>query len=151
MMFSMRLQQRCRQIIECGLCGGNIGDWEEHHEAHPECPHAKIGKLLAERKQYGCPVCPGRSTVDLNVGDFFECRQCRTQFSASDIVIGGDTGIAKPAFLIDADLAAIPVHVMKQKGDGVFRSDQILDSLKAELKRRKRQVQAGTSNKEDAV
>ena len=70
---------------------------------------------------YKCPICK-ESAVDINAGDFYECRKCHTQFCASSVFEARCDG------LIDLDIGddIILIMVMKEKGKGIFNMDKRL-------------------------
>jgi DNA-directed RNA polymerase subunit RPC12/RpoP len=70
---SLRLTQRMTFI--CALCDKEADDHADW------CPQPKIEALVASQKFYSCPDCHRRS-VEVNTGDYFECRECRSVFSA---------------------------------------------------------------------
>lgn len=101
------------QVLICTLCGRSI---EEHLEG---CPHlaAKRASLAFCKYDINChtPACRGK--VYPNIDDFYECRRCGTQYSASEIGSDGK----KVEYLIDYQHnESYPVHVLPAKGQGRF-------------------------------
>jgi hypothetical protein len=116
-------------FLECTYCKKKID--EEHEKS--SCPKGQIAALVKSIRSYPCPECGG--TVELNTGDFFECRSCHTQFSAGEYTGEGldeDASSEGRTFILDMNYEnrAIPVYVMKNKGEGKFRIDQQVALIK---------------------
>lgn len=88
------------------------------------CPQPQLELVLGLRKFICCPICQA-SAVDLNSDDFYECRECHTQFSARawasenmnrmvTLDVPGDEG---PVFTV----------VKSEHGKGDFPSDKAVE------------------------
>ncbi len=101
---------------ECSYCNGTIAE----HESG--CPEGIIENLFSQRRNLECPNC-GKKEVEVNVDDFYECRNCHTQYVTTDW-----NGSWERAFIIDMNAsiagAAINVQVHPVKGKGKFKLDR---------------------------
>lgn len=134
-MVSMKLVLEPRQVLLCSHCDRPFG--EEHDKS--DCPRAQIARLAQTRREYPCPVCAkrgDRGRVEVNAVDYFECRECHTQFSASETVCGEDPDTLDTAHLLDTtyENRAIKVLVMKNPGEGKFKVDLAIQKIKSYYK-----------------
>jgi hypothetical protein len=99
----------------------------EHHE--PNCPRAALQRLCntpGKRIILSCPRC-SKTAIEINTSDFFECRKCHTQYSAS-ITPGHITATLPHTRLIDWDRDdVVPVAILPERGEGKFRFDRMID------------------------
>jgi hypothetical protein len=128
------MELRMFQGIKCAACDGFL------HAHEPECPQGKLTAFAQEAamRERRCPKCHGR--VAINRDDFFECRSCRTLFSAGP-ACGEDADTLEHVFLFDIAMEnATRAVVLTTKGKGKFRDDAIIAALRREVvRRRKRQ------------
>src|SRR3990172_7183386 len=103
---SMGMSLSMRQIQECVLCGESV---EEHRD---DCPQKMLDGLVAMRRHITCGHCH-KPAVGLNRNDFFECRECHTQFT-SGILMGED--LEKTVLFDYEQNEVINVFVLKEKG-----------------------------------
>jgi hypothetical protein len=127
----LRIGLAVRQRIECDCCDGNAGSGDpEDHE--PSCPRKGLQDYVSSRPYYKCPECY-RGTVALNKEDYWECRHCRTQFTASEIAGGENPDELKQTFFL-GETNFVPVLVMKAKGTGNFADDKVIAHYHARIR-----------------
>jgi hydrogenase maturation factor HypF (carbamoyltransferase family) len=89
--------------------------------------------LESLRKHFLCPKCHEES-VDVNNGDYYECRQCHTQYTT-----GGYSDEWERVIIIDMDgdfnTGAIAALVMPDKGTGDFQIDSEIAKVREEMER----------------
>jgi hypothetical protein len=124
----MKLEMRpiLGQYQKCPACDGYLHDHDE------DCPQGKLTVFCREMalRERKCPKCyEGR--VAVNKTDFYECRRCHVQFSAGLVAGGEDPAKLERTYLLADD--AIGVLVMRNKGDGKFRDDEIVAMLRKEI------------------
>lgn len=125
MHMGMSLGMSMRQIQRCTACGESV---EEHTN---DCPHKLIQAVLKRQRHINCARCY-KPTVDVNADDFYECRECHTQYTTS--LVGGEK--LRETFLLDYEQNdIINVRVMNEPGRGEFPMDWQLETLSQELKR----------------
>lgn len=113
--------QKC---IVCKVVAGHDDD----------CPVEKVRAFWEEKtkREHRCPRCLN-GWVAINRGDYWECRKCHRQFSAGLVCAGEDPDTLEKAYILnDWDNCPIYVYVMKCKGNGKFRDDEIANMLMAE-------------------
>ncbi len=94
-----------------------------------DCVALRCEEEAERRIEHKCPACR-KWAVGLNDGDYFECRKCNTQFSASMVCAGEDPDTLEKAFILKRnDEWPIEVLVMKNKGIGKFPHDEKLAQL----------------------
>lgn len=123
-MFELRLSQG----IKCRACGGFM------HEHEAGCPQEKLAAFAnaALLREHHCPKCH-QGSVAINRDDFYECRECRTQF-ATGPACGEDAATLEKGIILDYhENCAINVVVMTSKGRGKFRDNAIIEVLKQEV------------------
>lgn len=110
-----------RLYMSCIIC-------EQPTEEHdPDCPMHRLAVLQAKVSKITCPQCH-KGTVDINEGDWYECRKCHTQYSAGAIV--PYKGKLPKAVLIDFDdNRAFDVLILPDKGHGKIRIDLQIKEL----------------------
>jgi len=110
--------------LECVCCGQSM---DEHTE---ECPQGRIDKLLDNRQLARCCKCSGRSRfVEVNQEDFWECRNCHTQYSSSGVCDGHDPDKLERVILLTTKDEVLDVAVLPTKGSGKFKIDMMLEPL----------------------
>ena len=113
----------CLLALQCSVCGAYDG-----HE--PDCPKARLEALLEEQYMIPCPKC-NANRVDINSHDYYECRDCHTQFSRA--AHHGQEGL-EVVYLDDprnGDL--VPASVLPIKGDGKFHIDQLIEQARKDV------------------
>ena len=123
--------------IACPVCGSKDGH-------NPGCLQVQLQRLLDQQKHIQCPECDAMD-VGVNNDDFYECRQCHTQYTTGKNYADAD---AKKAYLIldmDAPIAqgVATVAILPTKGTGQFRLDQEIEKIQEAIaekpkKRRRR-------------
>ena len=109
---------------QCRLCGESIS------EHAPGCPHVVLQSLLDRQKSIECPRCKG--SVDVNSSDFYECRECNTQFSRTKMA---PNATHERIILLDMkNDEPIPVLVMSVKGQGKMRWDKEIEQAKKSIR-----------------
>lgn len=122
------MRMEMRQDQECVICKRLIGT-EDHAE---DCLQRRVEELLERQFYVRCPEC-GRGQVGVNALDYFECRACHVQFSASSICAGEDPATLKSTYLPARDGDDyIRVLVMKTPGEGRFPLDERVEQLAKE-------------------
>jgi len=111
--------------LQCTICGSNNGHTTD-------CPMGRLDVLHNERRLLPCPTCETDS-VEVNKSDWFECRNCNTQFSRSIVV---DTSNPEKTMLHAPD-ESFHVYVLKNKGTGDFLIDEQIQSLQEQIERRR--------------
>lgn len=116
----------------CTICGESI---EDHA---PSCPELRCKELADRMSHIECPHCY-KGTVEVNRGDYYECRKCHTQFTSGEAVIGHDPATLERTALIDYDEnRVIPVLILPEKGHGEIRIDILLkEAVKVRNKARR--------------
>lgn len=134
-MMGLKLSHRLALQIECDCCEGYMGAGTGDPSDHaPSCPRAALQRLYQPcgRHLLWCPECHAVA-VEVNTGDFFECRECATQYSRG-ITPGHDPETLKEHHFIDEDGDEyIPVRVLPEKGDGEFRFDKIVEKYTKQI------------------
>ena len=118
---NMSMSSGQRIIVRC-MCGGT----RDNHE--PGCPQERLNNLVTQQRHIRCPKC-GHPAVGVNDDDFYECRDCHTQYTIANMFEN-----AEREFLDDpraSDIRAVQVHPLK--GTGKFRLDKLIDEARAEL------------------
>ena len=109
----MSTGQRLILSIPCCHCKRENGHVDD-------CPVVKVKALEARRSSLSsCPKCTVGS-LEVNAGDYFECRNCHTQYSTSGCIEGDET------FTL-ADWKrneTIRVQILPHKGEGKFPVDE---------------------------
>ena len=124
-----RVRSRVRvQIRRCPHCNGTV----DGHE--PGCPQGHLAALLERRNNIECPCC-FRRAVELNQSDFYECRECNTQFSTTEA--GMKPGLKKELLLVSGK--PVSVLVMEEKGDGKFPNDEAIVKAEQRLEQARQQ------------
>lgn len=124
---AMRLRQR--QVARCPNCTGTI---DEHDRG---CPRGFLIGLRTRQKHLECPTCSARE-VGVNKDDYYECRSCGTQYTASG---HGAPDDAERKVLIDGGVP-IPVLVIPHKGQGNFPLDDAIAKAVEDLERAGKQA-----------
>lgn len=126
MRLSLRPTQRL--AIRCTICNGD----GEHTD---DCPFTRLEALRKKQKRIQCPTC-GASAVDVNAEDYYECRQCHTQYCRAEHPLLPVTG-EKKQLIIDEDAPIMEgfrtVHVLVDKGNGKFPSDEAVENLRRQF------------------
>lgn len=98
----------------------------------PYCLQAQLDELCRRRKYIECPKC-GKNAVDVNQGDYYECRGCHTQYTTGE----RDGSFERTFLVINEDIPIDEgvkiVLVLPQKGVGKFPIDERIASLKLEV------------------
>ncbi len=133
------MQLELRNHLICEACGK---PWDEHD---PQCPRGRIIQIVeSQQLNVKCPCCRGQ--LEINDGDFFECRKCATQFCSGVATAGEDATTLPKHMLIggagmDFDrFTGTRVAQMTGKGKGEFKIDRALrqlEKLEEEWKARK--------------
>ena len=112
-------------LSKCPKCGQSNG-----HSS--DCVYGKIERLESKARHIACPNCR-KNTVGLNADDFWECRECHTQYTSSPATADSDDCVEK---LLVIDLNA-PIHQgcqrvleLKTKGEGNFPLDHEIEELR---------------------
>ncbi len=126
------LRLRVTVSLQCPHCRESIN-------AHsPNCPAHDLQKLVEKRMASTglCPVCKKESaSVELNAGDFYECRKCHTQFSTAE------SGSAEEDWTwLTINGEFIIVIVLKDKGKGDFPLDKLFEEARQRLKKKRKQA-----------
>lgn len=128
--FDQRLEQRQLQI--CTICKRPMTNDEGHNGHASLCPHFIIAATLRSPKnvRYRCPDCHKAEALGINHSDFYECRACHTQFSASLLVPGVDEPQnEKQVVVLTPNDDAIFVVRMPEKGVDNFPLDKTIEYL----------------------
>tara|TARA_Y100000310_G_C20340342_1_gene649498 strand:- start:264 stop:659 length:396 start_codon:yes stop_codon:yes gene_type:complete len=111
----MGMGMSIRMYIECRLCG------EPTSEHSPSCPEVYVQEMESRRKHIRCPKCK-KKAIDVNTDDFYECRECHTQYCTGMTMAKGEDPECE--FLLDFhDDVPIKVVVMDEKGKGKMKWD----------------------------
>jgi len=123
-----RQEPSCRQAIQCQVC--------RSYDGHtPDCPQVILESLLDRQVRISCPVCHSNA-VDVNAHDFYECRNCHTQFSRGAYSQHSKSEIV---WLDDPNKEDLVTFVvLLDKGDGQFPIDQRIETMRKEIKTRRR-------------
>lgn len=106
-------------VIPCPIC-----KTKKHTD---DCPVPLLEGLRKRARHLPCPKCNSLA-VGRNAMDYFECRQCHTQFCSSAIA---DCQDPSEEFILDQRQdRLIKVLVMQTKGDPM---DQAADSLQQKI------------------
>ena len=124
----MRIHPRIRPAIRCLQCGSTDGHYSD-------CLQLQLDNLVKQQKHIECPKC-GAHDVDVNLDDYYECRQCHMQCTTSD----RDESFERVQLIIDYDAplweGMRPAQVLPTKGKGEFRIDQSIVHLQKEIEAR---------------
>jgi phage anti-repressor protein len=88
--------------------------------------------LEATRPNISCPKC--RQRVEVNTLDYYECRECHTQYSHSGL--HEELGWERVVLIDMAKDTVISVLVMDEKGKGEFKIDRDMAKIEAAIKER---------------
>lgn len=111
------------QSMPCPACGAHSG----HHTG---CPSAALDYLTSRQRHIHCPKC-GEYAIDVNQGDYYECRVCHTLYSTGF----ADSHNPEKTFLDDPRLDdLIIVSVLQKKGEGRFSIDQAIKKAQKNLR-----------------
>lgn len=103
-----------RVYQKCSLCDGTT---DEHNAG---CPFAQLQVLEDSRPAITCPKC-NKGSVEINTGDYYECRECATQFTRAE------QGIEEEVIFVDwKHDTTLRVAVLPDKGRGEFKIDRDL-------------------------
>lgn len=98
----------------------------------PDCPLHRIQVLQKQQKYIPCPKC-GAHSVDINVDDLYECRECHTQYTTCH----ADDSWERVQLIGDMDVliseGLIHALVYLTKGTGKFRIDQAIEEVQKEI------------------
>jgi hypothetical protein len=131
-MMGLGLGMNIEQIIICEVCGRGI-----HEHTPRECPMASMDALSRARKTWNCPGCHASRSLEVNDGDFFECRKCRAVYASG--LGAGDPPDEKREVLIDLDAnEAITVFRLPGLGAGKYPIDKTFKTLRAMAREMKR-------------
>ena len=124
----MNLQMSMEMWQVCVVCGQSIHD----HDRTCAIGILKEAVERIERNFLECSEC-SLWAVDVNKADFYECRECHAQFTASFLSPCGDATdqATHPRRLLrkkNEDIVA--VALLPKKGDGRFGCDKLLDDLR---------------------
>ena len=130
-----RAQLKLNQVMRCAIC--DVSD--DQHE--PSCPQGRIEALESAKKNIRCAEC-GTFAVDVNTSDWFECRECHTQYSRT---MPHTVGINGEAYLdVPGEDDLIFVYVLDKPGKGEIKVDitigqyqKMIDDYQAAKKRQK--------------
>lgn len=111
------------QKLHCRYCEGSLDNHEQ------QCPQAAMERARDARRFLECPVC-SKNAVDVNASDYYECRECRSQFSRG----AQHEGCGEDKFLW-VDGQPRRVVLLSQKGKGKFPSDKSFKKVKKYFKR----------------
>lgn len=123
----MRMSMGCYQIVQCCYCGQSVSD---HADGCPQ------GRVEAAQNLFLCIECPkcGKYTVEVNDGDFYECRECHTQYTT----FGYDMSWEQKWLYSRGEMIKVLVH--PNRGSGIFPVDENFRRIREafELVRRQR-------------
>ena len=127
----MQLTMIPRMEMQCTLCKKSIDSHDEN------CPQRWIEHLLDEvANSIPCPKCDD-GDVEINRGDFYECRSCGTQFTAGEAC---KTNKFTDLHNRKTD-KEIHVSIMAAKGSGEFPIDQQIKAARiAVLEAREKEI-----------
>lgn len=114
--------------LDCAECGMPL-EPEDAHVASG-CKWAsreRALKSLYENRVMARCRCGGR--IEVNMDDWWECRECNTQYAASQCA-GEDVGDMESTILIFSDDSWQRVLVKKVKGEGDFKYDRARERIK---------------------
>lgn len=120
----LSLNMGFHQWILCVIC-----DEPMPHDENSKCIAARLEREAKRKIAHRCPKCRKR-TVGVNRADYYECRACHTQYTASPIAGGEDPDTLESTFIFTGDGEnAIQVLVMKTPGSGEFPHDATIKDL----------------------
>lgn len=109
--------------LKCPLCDS---DSEEHK---PGCLYAELERYRLTQRYLTCPTCRARK-VGVNSSDFYECRDCHTQYSRG-IHPEHDQNKTLLDDPIEADM--FWVVTLSEKGQGDFPIDKAIERVNAQI------------------
>jgi ribosomal protein L37AE/L43A len=123
-MMGMSLSLSHHIAIPCPAC--------KRTKCKSDCPLQRHLALSAQQKRIPCPKCSAHA-VDINVDDFYECRECRTQYTTGSY----DESWERTQLIVDMDAliseGVVAVLVYPTKGEGKIRIDQAMLEIEKEL------------------
>jgi hypothetical protein len=123
-----------RQMLICSICEQDMSDHDR------SCPQRAIEAIYKTEMHINCPNCHKKNGIALNKNDFFECRDCHSQFSSSPI------GDGKKIFLMDKDKDDfIQVINLAEKGEGKFLIDEQYELAKTAKRIAKAKIKSNKS------
>lgn len=123
MNYGLSMECNMRMCLKCRICNE---DMDTHARG---CPEGIIKEIIEKHRVIKCPVCR-RTKVEINAGDFYECRACRTQFSRSHICGPNAAEELEETYLFPDSGEVLKVLIMKEKGEGKFPFDRYLKKFR---------------------
>lgn len=120
-----------RLYMECKVCYQSM---EDHAS---DCPQGRLNQVIQNERSGKCPLCLGKTQI--NKGDFWECRKCKTQFCSGAIVPGMAPRTKRNFHEMESGEDFIRVVELPDKGHGKFKIDEMIAFLREEIKRVKKQ------------
>ncbi len=91
----------------------------------------RLQKALDGQKHIFCPKC-NKNKVDVNTSDYYECRECHTQYTTTDAF--ADESWERVILIIDMDApmetGVRHAIVLPDKGEGQIRFDIEIATIK---------------------
>ncbi len=121
----LSINQKLIITLPCPVC-----DAVEGHKH--DCESEKIRTLDLLNTRIDCPICSS-GKIGINQDDYYECRDCHTQFSSSPLT---DSEQPEKTTLIDSEKDTImSVFILEAKGVGRFPLDEAIKKLQKKIRK----------------